>query len=441
MNHHLNLFRFFNEPNSNEFLENNLSRALSIILLNSPLFLNEFVKNVVDEEDYQYLFSYVSKEEIFSIDVQVDITRIQNESYKKVYAIALTANKNIDFSNFKTLTQTSPNNITDVVITVKDIAFIIEVKRTNEDCKQQLFNQIYPFLNRKNEEPLNVIPICLSWHKIVTTMERVNNIEKLISNDSLFIKDFLDLAEARYPYWFEPKPFNNLKFSDRWGTAEHHYLMQRLKQGLVQSGYDLLPYADRLGLIAPFGWASEIIPQFHHYHDDKLKDYIAFYIWPGNTKTQGYHIFNKSLDWTKKTSLAIDDKEYELEVIYDIKISHFNRYVTNFIFGDSDLKKPLHTKENFYGKSGKWNIDLWPEFEDFLDDHFKETYNWREKAKWEEKIINTDRNYFTMALGYEVSLFIPYQELCNMDKRDEDIIHVGNKIQLVVESFNTLLDG
>jgi len=440
MNHHLNLFRFFNEPNSDEFLENNLSRAFSIVLLNSPLFLNEFVKEVVDEEDYQYLFSYVSREEIFLLDVQVDIKKIQHESYRKVYAIALTANKYIDFSNFSDLVQTSTTNITDVVLTIKDIAFIIEVKRTNEDCKQQLFNQIFPFLNR-SEEALIVSPKCISWHKVVTTLERVNNVEKLIKNESLFIKDFLDLAEARFPYWFEPKPFNNLKFTDKWGTAEHHYLMQRLKQGLVASGSDLLPYVDRLGLIAPFSWASEIIPHFYHYHDEKIKDYIAFHIWPGNTKTQGYHVYNKSLNWTKKSALTVDGSDYELEVIYDIKISHFNRYVTNFIYGDSDLKKPLNTPENFYGKSGKWDIGSWPEFEIFLDEHFKETYNWREKAKWEEKIINTDRTYFTMALGFEVSVFIPYHEFCEMDKKDDDIIKVGAKIKGVVEAFKTLIVG
>lgn len=439
MNHHLNLFRFFNEPNSHEFLENNLSRAFSIILLNSSLFLNEFVKEVVKEDDYNYLFSYVSTEEIFSIDVQVDITKIQNESYRKVYAIALTANKNIDFSNFSNLAQTSTTNITDVVITVKDVAFIIEVKRTDEDCKQQLFNQVYPFLNRQNEDPLAVIPKCLSWHKVVTTMERVNNIEKLISSESLFIKDFLNLAEARYPNWFEPKPFNNLKFSDKWGTAEHHYLTQRLKQGLVQSGCELLPYVDRLGLVAPFGWASEIIPAFHHYPKDSIKDYIVFYIWPGNTKTQGYHIYNKSLDWTKKNTLTVGNKEYEMEVAYDIKISHFNRYLTSFTFVESELKKKIHTPKNFYDKSGKWDIDSWPEFEAFLDEYFLESYNWRERAKWQEKIVNTDRTYFTMALGFEVSVFIPYQELCDMDKKDEDIVNVGNKIKEVVEAYKNLI--
>jgi len=438
MNHHLNLYRFFNETNTLEFLENNLSRALSIVLLNSPLFFNDFIKEIVKVDDFYYLFSHSTNEDSIDIDVQLDISKIENESYKRVYAIALTANKNINLNDFLTLSCTSNKNITDIIITIKDVLFVIEVKKTDEDCKQQLYNQISPFLKRKNKEALEVVPVCVSWHKVLLIMEKVNNLEILLSKKSPFISDFLDLAEAKYPSWFEPKPFNILRFDDKRDSAGYHYLIQRLKQGLVNTNYELLPY-ERLGLVVDFNWASEVIPHFHHYPKEKIQDYIVFYIWPANTKTQGYHIYNKSLDWIKKESIVIDGKDYVLEILYEIKLSHFNKYIINFSFGDKDLKKPIHTAENFYKQSGKWNINSWVQFESFLDEHFKPEYQWRQKCDWENNIINTNRTYFTAAFGFIVSAFIPFSEFCDLDRKDDDIGKVSDKINKVVESFKELI--
>ncbi|QZK99964.1 hypothetical protein K5L04_09680 [Flavobacterium psychrophilum] len=436
MNHHLNLFHFYNESHSLEFLENNLSRAFSITLLNSSLFFNEFIRNIVTEGDYDYLFStYSSEVSYFDIDIQIDIAQIENESYKKVYAVALTTNK-IDLSDFFEQESNSNKNITDIVITIKDIVIIIEVKKNSENCKNQLFNQVKPFIKRK-EEGIDVVSKSITWHKIVTLMEKVHNLEKTTSSSSPFLKDFLKFAEIKRPNWFKPKPFNTLRFSTK--GIDNHHLMQRMRQALSNCKYPLLDYSDRLGLSVPFKWASEVIPYFYHYDNCEFKDYIGFHIWPGNTKTQGYHFYNNPMSWIDKKNLIIEDKEYELEIIYNIKICHFNKYITGLNFTKNDIIKTLHTPDNFYNKSGKWDIKNWSQFEKFLDDHFKPDFKWRERCKWYENILGTDRTYFTMSLGFEVTLFIPYIEFCEIDKKEEDVSNVTNKINEILDTLENLL--
>jgi hypothetical protein len=127
-----------------------------------------------------------------------------------------------------------------------------------------------------------------------------------------------------------------------------------------------------MGIAVPFGWASEMIPEFQSYREG-VGDYVVFYIWLGNKKQQGYQIFNKPLAWEDKKSLVVNGKQYELEISFNIKFSHFNRFVSAVTFSDDVLKKPLHTADNFYHKSGKWQRELWGEFELFMDDHFKRT--------------------------------------------------------------------
>lgn len=435
MDHHLNLFRFFNESTETEFIENNLSRAFSICLTNNSFFLSEYIKAIVTTDDFEYLFSSISEDTKYSLDIQIDTATIEKESFSKIYAVAMTSDKDLNMDNFFSQPDFGDRkNITDIIISIKDIAIIIEVKRTGENCKAQLYNQVLPFVKEK----YNVIPKRFSWQEIVKLMEKVKHVQHLVSQNSVFITDFLQLSEIRFPNWFEPKPFNVIPFSFQHGTLNYIQLSNRMRQALSSSKYELLGYSDRLGISVPFGWASEVIPEFQSY-ENNTKDYIVFYIWPGNTKQQGYQIFDKSLDWQNKKTLNVKGTNYELEIAFNIKLCHFNRYVTGINFYEQDVIKPLHTNDNFHNQSGKWNIDSWSDFEKLMDDHFKPEFNWRVYCNWIDKFINTDRNYFTMSLGYEVSVFIPFSQFKTIDKNESDIITVSDFINNIAGAFQNLI--
>lgn len=442
MDHHLNIFRFFNESTETEFIENNLSRAFSICLTNNSFLFNEFIKAILTNDDYEYLFSSINEDTKYSLNIQIDTATLEKESFSKVYAVAMTSDKNLNMDDFFSQPDFgNRKNITDIIISIKDIAIIIEVKRTGEDCKAQLYNQVLPFV----KDGYNVISKRFSWQEIVRIMEKVKHVQHLMSQNSVFITDFLQLSEIRFPHWFEPKPFNVLPFSSQNGTPNYIQLSQRMRQALSGSKFELLGYSDRLGVAVPFGWASEVIPEFKTHQN---KDYIEFYIWPGNTKQQGYQIFNKSLSWQDKKTLSINGVEYEMEIAFNIKFCHFNRFVAGINYSEQDLIKPLHTADNFYDQSGKWDWNLetkkWykgntNDFEKFMDEHFKSEFKWRDHCNWTEKFTNTDRNYFTMSLGYEVTVFIPYSQFKTIDKNEKDIVAVSNFINDIANAFQTLI--
>jgi hypothetical protein len=436
-NHHLNIFRYFNESHEAEFIENNLSRAFAICLQQDLLFFSEYIRAIAKSDDYEYLFSHYESDSRYIVDLQMDTGNVELAGINKIYAIAMTGDENLDMKNFMQLSPTADKdrNITDVWILIKDIVFIIEVKRTFENCKQQLYNQIHPLII--TNDAIDVVPLNFSWPHTLRVMERVSNLQQMRNSESGFIKDFLVLCERRYPEWFPSKPFNQLPALSAHSTKTIHARDKRLRQIIQQSGEQILGYNDRMAISAKFGWASEIIPDFRTLNQI---DYIVFFVWPGNTKAQGYSVYNKSLDWVKKPMLTVGGQQFELDTSYHMKFCHFNKYITALSFDDGSLVKQINTPDNFYHRSGKWDIEKWPEFELFMDAHFKEDFEWRKKCDWEHHFPDSDRNYFTVSFGFETELFVPYKYWQEMDKFSNDFTKPSLFIKELVLGLSKLIE-
>jgi hypothetical protein len=437
VNQHLNIFRFYNESVSKEFIENNLSRAFALCLKNDPLFLTHYLRTIISSEDFEFLFSVYSSESKFNIDLQIDMESIDLENIRKVYAIAMTAKRDLEMSDFlqHEYCENKKMNITDIFITIKDIAFVVEVKKDDVNCKAQLYNQIYPFLKLS---PLpTVIAINFSWQDVMDIMEKVVTIESLTQTGNVFINDFLRFSEVKYPEWFKAKPFFVLPFSSDRGSIGYYQLVKRLKQCISLSQNELSSYNDRLAISAPFDWASEVQADFETY--DLVNEYVVFYIWPGNTKGQGYNIYTRKLDWIQKEHLEISGSKYEIDIAYNIKFSHFNKFVSGLTFYQRDINKVIHTPDNFYNMSGKWERNDWKEFEEWMDQYFKSGFNWRNACGWHDKFLKGGKAYFTISLGFEVALYVPFSEFKQLDKSDYDIKNVAKKLDAIVDAFRNLI--
>jgi hypothetical protein len=439
LNPHLNLFRFFNDTVQQEFIENNLSRGFAICLRNDPLFFSHYVQAIVSKDDYDYLFSVYSKGDGYYINIQQDMTSLDIDEIRKVYAIAMTSDEMLDMSDFDKQTHIPgrDRHITDVWIQIKDIAFVIEVKRTASDCKGQLFNQVS--LLRQSDSSREIIPKNFSWQNVISVMEKVNVLNKLTNSYNTLIEDFLLLTESRYPDWFPAKPFFVLRFSPDEESAEYVLLNKRLRQCVAKSNYELAGFSNRLAIAVPFGWASEVQVGFHSYEDKKDKNYIAFYIWPGNTKGQGYSIYGKPMDWLEKDSFVIDGQQYELDIAFNIKFYTYS-YVSGITFYGQDLRGPLiHTEENFRDKSGRWERRDWSKFESFLDEHFQPGFNWREVCNWEEYFVQSGKSQFACSFGFEATLYIPFAEFAEIDRRIDDVNPSASKLTKILDTFRTLI--
>ncbi|SDC23776.1 hypothetical protein [Pedobacter soli] len=437
MNQHLNIFRYYNESNSSEFIENNLSRAFAICLESDTLFFSKYIQAIVEKDDYDYLFNHYEDGSVYQIDLQVNTNSLEVSGLKKVYAVAMTADRNLDMGDFLSLEASVSKeiNLTDVLITIKDIAIVIEVKRNTFDCKQQLFDQVVPLVS--SGQQISVVPVNFSWKHTMVLMEQVANLMQFRGGRSRMLDDFIALAEIRYPYWFSSRPFHQLPSLADSSQKSVHARNLRLKQIINHSAQKILDYADRMAIGINFGWASEIIPFFQQHRGD---DYVVFTIWPGNTKSQGYHIYDKPLSWIERKSLMIGDISFELDLEYHIKFCHFNRFVTSLDFGPEQLLKPLNTAKNFYDKSGKWDLKDWNEFELLMDEHLRSEFNWREKCGFDKHFVKTDRNYFTVSFGFMVDLYVPYKIFQQLDTDLNNYSAPSGFIDQLVDAYSHLLD-
>lgn len=97
---HLNFFKFFNESTDIIFLENNLSRAFALCLDNDSFFLHEYIRTIISEDDYRFLYSTIDSDSNTFIHIQINTSTIEKVNYRSVNAIAMTADRQLDMENF-----------------------------------------------------------------------------------------------------------------------------------------------------------------------------------------------------------------------------------------------------------------------------------------------------------------------------------------------------
>jgi len=421
---------------------------LAISLINDRLFLNEFLRYII-KDDYDNLFISNSESDEIKINIQVDTSELVPEDYSKVYAVAMTADKNLIIGDLLNLKPSGKEkNITDIIIEIKGVLIIIEVKRTGDNCINQLRDQLIHF--DSHFENKTVYPISFPWQEVIKILEKVNNFYLLCGKRSVFIEDYIRFLEANYPNWFGDKALSLLQFS-----TNDYQIKQRLRRALQhlteeekEENYTLSENGNRFGLKVGFGWADEILIELENYNDD-IKEYVTFYIYPGNTIQQIKELKKYNSSWRNKEKLLVDfnKKEYMIKIEPHIKFSHImGKYITEISeFKSDDLKEPIYDDDmsNNLKYSKQWKKDeknAWKELEDLFDKHFKEEYNWREKCKWEEKILRTDKTFVNLSFGYFVTMYVPYKDLQDIDKDTNNIKPLADFLNSVVESFRKLVN-
>jgi len=421
MDKHLNLFKFFNKKLSVEHIENNLSRALVLCLQNDNLFLHKFMESIINSgnynEDFKYLFSNPERGSRIEIDIQKSTRDLDQTDFKRIYAIALSEIE-LDLSDFFELSEPKDENykpLTDVLITVGDIIFVIEVKRSKIDCKQQLSQQVFYAASKSLDKSI-VVPVNFDWLKIMSLATLTNNFNLLSENKNIFTNDFISLIRRFRPHWLPVTPFANLSEN----TVDDDLRNIRLESCVLASGekLELLDKVDRIGFKFRENWADEILPRWIR-ENNQL--FLKLFIWPANTKGQGWSVFyNKNWDWLKLEKTRLMGQEFEIDVIYEVKFSHIQgNYITSLNFTGEDLKNEINTTSNFEKYAGKHDRTNWKRFEGFLDNHFFDNYDWRKKCNY-NSILESGKSFYNISLGYQAGIKVPFTFLQSIDNRDTD---------------------
>ncbi|OUJ69934.1 hypothetical protein [Hymenobacter crusticola] len=437
-NPHLNLFRHYAASEDQQVLENNLTRALALCLQHDALFLYALLGSIVGEAELRGHLHLTYAEDRLRVDVQ---QRVQDlGACATLYAVALTGVE-LDAATYPEVAAwRNDTPVTDLTIRYKDVLVLVEVKRTNENCLGQLKGQVEAYLeSQSGEQPAAVKPVALSWAKVVRLATNIQNLRQLTGQASPYTTDLVQFVQYHFPHWDEVLPFRFIPFAHSDGiNAPALYKRLHYIQGKA-FGDRLKSFNDRVAMPLDETWASEVIT-YPELHDGT--PCISVNVWPGNTKQQGWSVYGRPLDWTQRTTLQVQGQEYPVAIQQYIKFSHFNRYIFEILL-EGELEPYARNFQSwaaFDTYSGqRWRAQ-WPELESWLD---RDTDGkWRAHLPaWTENFVDTDRNYAAVALGFQITLLLPYAELQRLDTSTERWEPVACFLQSATAALQALVNG
>lgn len=429
MNSHLNVFKTYTNSSREYQLENDLTRAFAITLQEDSLFFNEVIKEIFNvKKFYTQLFDSLTNENKINIDIQKKARSITE--FEHIFAIALSETKIGNFWNSECNQIYDP--ICDLVIQLNNIYLVIEVKRENIDCTDQLYNQVLNIIcaNDVNINSLNenefgekITPFDLNWVSLMSIATRVLSFENSYGNKNRFLNDFVDLVKNHNYKWLPQGSISSLNFNNK------ELIFQRIELAIIEASkinkeINKLPNNDRLSISFPKDWAKEILFSINDNGD------LEIAIYPGNTKSQGEYLFKKNPSFINEVQIL--NEKYTVNQTYHIKFTSFQKYFTGLWFKETDLINNLYTSSNFMKYTGrKKRGNDWFELETLFDNNLN--YDWRKDCNWINKIQKSGKSQFDISFGYELAISIPFNKLKSLDTEK---LNINNLATIIIETYS-----
>ncbi len=212
MNDYLNIFEHYRQDSYSIPLENNLTRILARVIKDNYYFADMFFKlidNKLIEKKYGTIYDNLTDQEVL-VDIQKTIADLKKDldiddsnppeiNKQFIIGIALTA-ENIDFNNEKSETASDKDKQRpDINIAFNNYCFIIEAKKTNEDCSKQLKGYLTSLGGSEKT-------VSVSWDEIVKLLEIT--IEKGFGD--IIVSEYLQYIKNHFPKLFD---YRSLKYS------------------------------------------------------------------------------------------------------------------------------------------------------------------------------------------------------------------------------------
>lgn len=409
MNRHLNLFKTYTKEDRNYQLENDLTRAFAITLLENQLFLHEVLKKILSENNgyYNNIFDDFSGKDSIEIDIQKNVSELSE--YEHLFAVSLSGHKMIIDTFFTQKNDAKYDPITDLVIIIHNVAIIFEVKPNSYDCTSQLYNQALNAFDHYISSK-NVTPVDLNWNTLMEIALQTSNFEKAIGQPSRFLTDFIQFIKGHNFKWLPQIPLSAMSL-----TGSKKNIVDRLETAISQSNFDSIP--GRLGFVGAIPWAHEVL-----FEIKPESETIEVRVYPGNIKRQGANIFIKENEPTFSNELMLFNNRFKVHKRYHVKFTSWKRYFAGLWFSESDMISSFYTKKNFYNYSGRKKKGKdWDSIAKLFDTHFKPEYNWKKYAHWESKVLKSGKSQFDISFGYELMIAIPFSTFQEMDANKDDV--------------------
>tara|TARA_R100000935_G_scaffold10692_1_gene21362 strand:+ start:18409 stop:19725 length:1317 start_codon:yes stop_codon:yes gene_type:complete len=427
MNSHLSYFKPYSKTERDYQLEDDLTRAFALCLKRDPLLLHEVLKYIMKDnlEIYNRLFNQKKKDPDFEIDIQRRAKDV--EEFEVLFAVSLTGVR-LDIDKFNSY---SVENVSDqrpdMYIRANNVAIIFEAKPNDTDCSFQLYKQTVDAITSKGIEGIKPIPVDLNWRDLMEMVVRVANFENTLGLSVPLVNDFINLIKRHKHNWLPEIPFNHLDFGSDVLKAN-----ERLETAMEVGEFEVIK--GRLGFEMNNNWSRELLFEF-------TKTGLAVIMWPANTKTQGKHILHEKPGSIFQSCVSIQNKQYPVEKYFHIKISDsYAKYISSINGDYKELKTNIYKATNFWKYSGRKdrNLGHWDEIENFFDQTFEPTFDWREKANW-KKLEKSNMNRILVSFGHQVKIEIPYEDLRSIDDDKENIQPVVDLLMECKNRFENIL--
>ncbi|MGL5902396.1 MAG: hypothetical protein ACRCZO_06870 [Cetobacterium sp.] len=422
MDRHLSIFTPFSESAR----ENNLTRALILILQREPLFFSMFLEKIIGNG----LDESLLKEDI-EFNTQKLCKEFDIEGIEKIYGVTLNTDKyeeNIEES------RETENPITDISIQLGNVLIIIEVKRHGEDPRKQLNNQI----NKINKNNITTEFKSLNWQELLTISISLEQFTKKLKYSNIFLTEFNDFIEENYPELLPTSKITIHLSSER--------IERRIKQ--IEKEINLLIHGENFDENPNFIKLKNcnFAERFKIYFNEKEKGdkKICLGVWPGDNNTQANFLYKenfslKTLEEKLKNNLNIHDlifgKDYNISIYQYIRFAH--------IMGKGVYWEELGKEKNILdiyreikGITKKSDIEKWETLKLKISEYVENEKNFFEN--FNKYFEESNRNYVNVNVGTCINLSFDINYIEKIEKENRIPLFFKDIIDLIIDTIEKL---
>lgn len=326
LNIHMNLFEHYGDKNIP--LENNITRVFARILNDNVYIFERFIKKIQEklkqehkninlgkvkiENDIQRhlgndMALYKIKKE-YIVDIQENVEDISQEldlnDYESIVGVSLTAEIPIKEKNAKKNNQDIKdddiNRIPDIIIKkFNKTLIIVEVKKTKENCEEQLTEQIDKICKREAERlrEKSVI-VFLEWENIVDILEDYKNKSEI---KDVIVNDFYTYLMWNFPNWFPVKSLSECNNEELYTKRIYRLVHNICKISQRKDDkFDCEKNDKNVLRTKKWGWTNRILIE-------KEKENLAIKIWAGDSKDKNQKLMKKSKEFKFVTEPKYSD--------------------------------------------------------------------------------------------------------------------------------------
>ncbi|MGL6098909.1 MAG: hypothetical protein ACRC0G_04715 [Fusobacteriaceae bacterium] len=419
MDRHLSIFTPFSESAR----ENNLTRALILILQREPLFFSMFLEKIIGNG---------LNEELFKEDIQFNTQQLcQNfilEGIEKIYGVTLNTDKYEE--NIQESRETE-NPITDISIQLGSILIIIEVKHHGEDPRKQLNNQI----EKINKNSITTEFKSLNWEELLNISISLEQFTKKIKYSNVFLTEFNDFIEESYPELLPTSKINTHLSFER--------IERRIKQ--IEKEINILIHGENFNENPNFiklkncNFAERFKICF-----DKSNKVIKLNVWPGDNNTQGSFLYKenfnlKNLEENLKNNL--NTKNLNFEKNYDILIYQYIKFA--HIMGKGIYWEHLERDKNILdiykeikGITKKNEAEKWENLKLNISEYVSDKNNFFKN--FSNFFEESNRNFVNVNVGTHISLSFDIEYIERIEKENRTSLFFKDIIDLIIDTIEKI---